>query len=73
MNDNEDFTTSGIFTLAFLDLVPLQSNVNRAVLYDRSANSGRGVAVKPEINMLIYQKEVKEVESDLKDNIMVIH
>ena len=73
MNSDEDYTTSAIFTLALLDLVPLQINVNRAALYDRTANSGRGVLVKPEINMLVYCKEVKEVESELKDNIMVIH
>lgn len=29
--------------------------------------------MKPEINMLVYCKEVKEVESELKDTIMVIH
>lgn len=73
MNEYEDYTTSAIFTIAMLDLVPLQSDVKRDELYDRKHNSGRGVTIKPLINMLVYSKEVKEVESDLKDNIMVIH
>ena len=73
MNEYEDYTTSAIFTLALLDLVPLQADVKRSELYDWKHNSGRGVAIDPKINMLVYSKEVKEVESDLKDNIMVIH
>lgn len=73
MNSYEDYTTSAIFTLALLDLVPLQVDLNRQELYDRKHNSGRGVIINPKINMLVYVKEVKEVEADLKDNIMVIH
>jgi hypothetical protein len=69
----EDFTTSSIFTFAFLDLIPSTEDVKKSDLYDRSTNSGRGVTVNPLFNLLIFSKEVKEVESELKDNIMVIH
>jgi len=34
MNEYEDYTSSAIFTLALLDLVPLQADVKRSELYD---------------------------------------
>lgn len=60
-------TASLLSILAILDL-PYKSMNHKT-----ESSGGRGVEITPSTNIIMYQKEVIEAESELDNNLLVIH